>query len=143
MRYSRITIAALMLSLPAVAQPPSRSAVEQWLDGYGAAWEARDPAAAARLFTTDARYYETPWSEPFAGSDGIAEYWMSVTADQRNVAFDYELIALNADTAVAHWTASFELDSSGATLALDGVFVLTFDSAQQVSELREWWVLKP
>jgi hypothetical protein len=143
MKRSSITIAALMLCLPAAAQQPSRPAVEQWLDGYGAAWESRDPAAAARLFTTDALYYETPWSEPFAGSGGIADYWMSVTADQRNVEFDYELIALNADTAVAHWTASFELASSGATLALDGVFVLTFESAQQVSELREWWVLRP
>jgi hypothetical protein len=100
-------------------------------------------AAAARLFTENARYFETPWSEPFAGRDGIAEYWSGVTANQRNIDFTFDIIAINGARAVAHWNARFELASSGAELAIDGVFVLEFARSGIVSELREWWVLRP
>ena len=35
-----------------------------WLDAYGGAWETKEPAAAADLFTEDATYHETRFDEP-------------------------------------------------------------------------------
>ena len=40
---------------------------------------------------------------------------------------------------VAHWSAVFKLESTGKRVALDGVFVLTFNAAGQCTLLREWW----
>lgn len=39
-----------------------------WLSRYGAAWEARDPEAAAALFTEDAEYFWTPFGDPNPGT---------------------------------------------------------------------------
>src|SRR6185436_2064267 len=47
----------------------------QWLRAYQAAWEGRDPAAAAGLFTGDARYFWTPLVPPAQGPRAIAAAW--------------------------------------------------------------------
>ena len=122
-----------------VIQSLTSAALESWLERYGAAWEARDPALAGRLFTANAPYHEMPFDEPKSGRAGIEEYWRTVTADQRDVQFESEVIAVGGNTGIAHWSAKFRLESNGATVELDGVFVLEFDSAGLCSKLREWW----
>ena len=138
---SSIVLAASLACMTAAVEAPTlrSAALEAWLERYGAAWEARDATAATPLFTPDARYYEMPFDEPKAGRAGIEEYWRGVTADQRDVHFESEVIAVSGNTGVAHWSARFRLESTGATVALDGVFVLEFDSSGLCSTLREWW----
>lgn len=120
----------------------TRATLEGWLGRYKQAWEQRDAAAAASLFTENAAYHETPFDAPKAGRSGIRDYWAGVTADQRNVEFDSEVLGINGATGMASWTAHFTSASSGAHIALKGVFVLTFDATGLCSELREWWHVK-
>ena len=47
------------------------------------------------LFAEDARYHEMPFDEPKAGRVGIRDYWTMVTADQRNIDFKSQVIAVN------------------------------------------------
>ncbi len=126
----------------AQAKALTSTALESWLQQYGAAWVARDPAAAGKLFVADASYHEMPFDAPKQGRAAIEEYWRNVTAEQRDVKFESKVIAVNGNTGVAHWKASFRVASTGATLSLDGVFVLEFDDSGQCKSLREWWHLK-
>ena len=128
---------------PASAQQLTTAAVEKWLAGYERAWEFRDAAGAAELFTPNASYHEMPFEAPKAGQAGIREYWSSVTADQRDIDFKSQVVAVNGQTGVAHWSATFITASTGARVELDGMFVLTFDAGGRCSELREWWHLRP
>jgi ketosteroid isomerase-like protein len=114
-----------------------------WLTSYKGAWETRNAEAAGRLFTPDAIYCETPYTEPLRGRSSIRAYWKSVTADQRNIDFQSEVVATNGSVGVATWSASFTSTSTGATVELDGVFVLEFDIDNLCCELREWWLLRP
>jgi uncharacterized protein (TIGR02246 family) len=125
------------------AQPLTSTAVENWLTRYKDAWEQRDPAKAASLFTEHAPYHEMPFDVPKAGRNGIRDYWATVTADQRNVEFTSQLIAVTGQQAVARWSARLSSTSSGVRVELDGVFILTFDQKSGLcSELREWWHVK-
>lgn len=124
-------------------QTLENAALRRWLDDYGAAWERRDPDAAARLFTADASYRETPYAEPSRGRDGVREYWATVTANQRDVGFTAEILAIDGRTGVAQWTAAFTDAASGAPVELNGVFVLEFDAGGLCSMLREWWFVRP
>ena len=141
-RIGPLLIAAVLTALASTAQALTPAALEAWLQRYGAAWESRDPAAAGKLFLADASYHEMPFDAPKQGRAAIEEYWRKVTADQRDVKFESKLIAVNGNTGVAHGKATFRVASSGATLALDGVFVLEFDASGQCQSLREWWHLK-
>jgi ketosteroid isomerase-like protein len=113
--------------------------VEAWLARYGAAWESRDAEAAAALFTAEATYHEMPFDAPISGLDGIRDYWARVTADQREIHFTARPIVVSGNTGVAEWAANFRLESSGATIELNGVFVLEFDATGRCTSLREWW----
>ena len=121
------------------AQELTIAALQAWLTRYGQAWEQRDPAQAAALFTENAPYHEMPFDAPKAGRAGIRDYWTTVTADQRDVDFKSQVVAVNGRTGVARWSASLKSASSGARVELDGVFVLQFDASGLCSELREWW----
>ncbi|MCI0543742.1 MAG: nuclear transport factor 2 family protein [Actinobacteria bacterium] len=109
-----------------------------WLDRYGAAWEGLDPDTAAALFTTDARYHESPYAEPFQGAQGVREYWARVTADQMDVVFSYEVVGIAGEVGMTTWNSKLTAVSSGARVELDGVFLLEFEG-EECSRLREWW----
>jgi uncharacterized protein (TIGR02246 family) len=135
-------VCAAAFAGPSAGADLTRAALEQWLQRYEQAWETRDAARAAEIFTTDATYRETPFAEPFKGRAGIRDYWAGVTADQRDVDFRYDVIAVSGNVGVAHWSASLTQASSDAKVTLDGVFVLEFDAAGQLCRsLREWWHL--
>ena len=112
---------------------------EQWLQRYGDAWERADPSAAAQLFTEDCQYFEKPFSPPACGRDGVLRYWSAVPECQTDVSFRFRLLAVQVNTVIAHWSASFTRRASGSRVALDGVFVLEFDERGLCRTLREWW----
>jgi hypothetical protein len=133
-----LTLALLLSGGSVSAQELSTASLESWLARYEQAWEQRDPAQAAALFTENAPYHEMPFDAPKAGRAGIRDYWTTVTADQRNVDFKSQVVAVTGQTGVARWSASLTSAASGARIDLDGVFILKFDG-NLCSELREWW----
>ena len=116
--------------------------VEAWLEAYEEAWEKLDPEKAALIFTEDATYQVDPYSEPYIGRDAIYGYWATVTSDQKDVDFTAEVLAVTEDTGIAHWHSEFTQDSSGASIILDGIFVLKFSDDGKCESLKEWWSIK-
>ena len=139
-----LLFAGFLAALASAAQAKAldNTTLETWLQKYGAAWVARDATAAGPLFTADATYHEMPFDPVKQGRAAIQDYWKTVTADQRDIQFESKVIAVNGNTGVAHWKATFKVQSTGATIALDGVFVLEFDASGQCKSLREWWHVK-
>ena len=133
------TLALIVSGGSVSAQELTLASLESWLARYEQAWEQRDPAQAAALFAADAPYHEMPFDAPKAGRAGIRDYWATVTADQRNVDFKSQVVAVNGQTGVARWSASLTSAASGARVELNGVFILKFDGSGLCSELREWW----
>lgn len=100
--------------------------LDRWLRAYGRAWVTRDPEAAARLFSEDVTYHETPFDEPARGIEEVRRYWAENTAVQREVTFDHEVLALEGYRGIAHWRAEYVRPATGIRARLDGVFVLEF-----------------
>ncbi len=114
-----------------------------WLEAYGRAWEEQDPEQVVALFSDDATYQETPFSEPLRGRAAIQEYWRrAVVQAQKQVQFGFEILAIRENLAFASWDSSFTRISTGKRVYLDGIFVLNFDDHNLCRELREWWMRK-
>jgi hypothetical protein len=111
--------------------------VEEWLAGYRDAWERRDPAAAAALFTESAVYRVEPYAEPFEGAQGVHAYWTQVTATQADVHLEYGAPVVQGDRAAVEWWVT--LKSEGSPITLAGEFMLRFDDTGLCRELREYW----
>ena len=94
-------VAAALLSVvaPCAHAQLSTAKLESWLSGYREAWEKRDAERAAQLFTENARYQEMPFDAPKSGRAGIREYWTGVTADQRDIEFKSQAIAVTPSEA--------------------------------------------
>ena len=134
-----LAVAGMLGPTAVRAQDLSATALQTWLARYERAWETRSADAAAALFTETALYHEMPFDPPKVGRPGIREYWSTVTADQRDIDFRSDVIAVRGNTGVAHWAATFKLESTGAVVELDGMFVLEFDATGLCSSLQEWW----
>ena len=119
-----------------------KAAFAAWLDSYKRAWEARDPAAAAALFTPDASYREMPFEPPIEGAAAIAAYWARAVAGQKDVSFTYEVLACAGDEGLCHWHCAFTADPGGDHVDLDGIFRCRFADPAHVDRFQEWWHVK-
>jgi hypothetical protein len=116
-----------------------RETFEGWLDVYGRAWETRDQAAAAELFTQDAAYHETPFDKPMRGREEISNYWSDVPRFQDEIRFSYEILAASEKEGVAHWNADFLRLPARTPVRLDGILLAKLDADGRCTEFREWW----
>lgn len=136
--------------------------IQEFMQGYKAAWEQRDPSMFAALFHPDGQYHNTPFQVQ-RGTGQLVEYWKRVQL-QEDVQLRYEVLASTADSGIAHWhvtylVASEELfqiwaKSTGTNLVarkpgdplprmvLDGVLQASF-SGDLCAEARLWWHSMP
>jgi len=110
-----------------------------WLEAYRVAWQGRDPQAAAELFAENGTYQVTPFVEPLRGRAAILAYWREVARTEENVQFGFEVLAVTAQSGMAHWWASFVIVPQGLHTKLDGIFLISLNGAGHCASLREWW----
>lgn len=116
------------------------SAFEHWLQRYGKAWESGSPEDALCLFSTDAKYFETPFDPPMVGHGAIREYWTEGAKNsQTDIRFTAQPISYDGRIGYALWHASFVRAASGVRVELDGVLSAQFDSQMQCVVFKEWW----
>lgn len=112
---------------------------EHWLNAYKRAWENLGTAASVALFTDDATYQVSPFSEAIRGREALTAYWSNVAVSQVDVHFDYQVLAVNDELGVNHWSASFIKRKTGKLVHLDGIFVVKLNPDELCFEFREWW----
>ncbi len=113
--------------------------LSSWLDAYGRAWEARDPDAAASLFTEEATYQWGPFEEPLRGRKAIRERWASAVDAQADVSFGHEPLAVGEGRGLARWWVSFAVPVARQRVRLEGIFQVALDDDGSCNEFREWW----
>lgn len=83
--------------------------IEQFMQGYKQAWEARDEHRFAALFTADGEYHNTPFAVQ-TGPAELAEYWRRIKL-QDNPQLRYEVLATTANGGIAHWHVTYQVAS--------------------------------
>src|SRR5262245_20107110 len=117
--------------------------VQEWVDAYAQAWHDRDADAAAGLFTEDSSYRSHPLQEPNRGTDGVHEYWSSVTATQDRVDVRMGRPIESSDgrrAAVEFWVRML---NGGVEVTLVGILFLRFAEDGRCEDLRETWIFEP
>lgn len=112
---------------------------ESWLLRYGAAWEARDSKAAVDLFSPDAEYYWTPFDPPQRGREQIGAAWEGAVTQQRDIHFEFEILAVTSTRNIAGWRTKLTSMPTGEKVRLDGILIAEFDDGGLCRVFREWW----
>lgn len=83
--------------------------IEQFMQGYKAAWEAKDESMFAALFAADGIYRNTPFAVQ-RGHAQLAEYWRRVKL-QEGVELTFEVLATTRSGGIAHWHVTYQVAS--------------------------------
>jgi len=83
--------------------------IHRFMQGYKAAWEARDERIFCALFAAGGEYHNTPFAVQ-RGHAALAEYWRRVKL-QDDVRVDYEILASEASSGIAHWHVTYRVAS--------------------------------
>jgi hypothetical protein len=110
-----------------------------WLQGYQSAWESRDAAAAAKLFSADARYHWTPLVPPQRGPAEIAAAWDAAVSQQRDIHFAFNVFGVSGSTGMATWRADFTRLPDQFKVRIEGVLSAEFAAPGECRVFREWW----
>jgi hypothetical protein len=98
-----------------------------WMEAYKAAWIEQEPDQIVRLFTPDAYYRERRFRPQLEGIGAIHRYWdLNIRALQRDIAFDYDLLATRGNKAFVHWRAHFTWLPIFGIMELDGIAQIAF-----------------
>jgi len=113
--------------------------VDDWIEGYGRAWESGDDQAVGELFTHDAIYWSHPFRRPFHGREAIRAYWRQATGSLTSISLEFGHPVTEGARAAVEWWAI--LRSKQGTATLPGALILRFDQHGSCEELREYWHL--
>lgn len=83
--------------------------IEQFMQGYKAAWEQRDESLFCALFAADGEYHNTPFAVQ-RGHAQLAAYWQRVRL-QEEVEVRYDILAATPAGGIAHWHVTYQVAS--------------------------------
>jgi SnoaL-like domain len=118
--------------------------LERWLNEYTRTSLAHDPAAEEELFSVTARYFASPWDEPYSGREAIMAFWAKEMNGPRLEDAWCRPVAIGPEVAVAEWWGRYEPEpgeKQGAEYS--SLFTLRFDDGGRCSEFKEWYLAKP
>lgn len=83
--------------------------IEQFMQGYKAAWEGRDESLFCALFAIGGTYHNTPFAEQ-RGHEQLAQYWQRIKL-QDDISVTYEILASTPSSGIAHWHVTYQVTS--------------------------------
>ncbi|UOY02806.1 YybH family protein [Blastococcus sp. PRF04-17] len=110
-----------------------RAGVMRWVAEYERVWRAGDLAGVTRLFTEDARYLTSPYSEPRTGHAEIQDFWL----DDAGLTFEVgaEPVAVEGRDAVVRLEVRY---GDPQPQEYRDLWVLRFASDGRVEHFEEW-----
>ena len=112
-----------------------------WLVRYVDAWRLNDPVAIGDLFSLDVRYAFDPFSEAVVGRPAVVAAWLTDPDEPGSWEADYEVLAVDGDTYVAHGRTRYLTDDrADIDREFANVFVCRFDAEGRCNEFTEWFM---
>jgi SnoaL-like protein len=110
--------------------------IDTWMVRYLEAWTTNDPAAIGLLFTDDAVYRPTPFSEGWRGRNAIVAGWLDRKDETGDWTFRHEVLCDSPNRGVVRgWTGYPRLGAD-----YSNIWLVEFAADGRCREFIEWWV---
>ena len=110
----------------------------QLLEAFGRGWQGGDVDAIVAVFSPDAVFLETPFSERSVGSDAIRAYWKDVPTNQAEVTFKSGEIYTAGPWFATEFRCTYRRRRTGEWVDARGaIFCETKDG--KIAEMRMYW----
>lgn len=127
------------MSDPATASAPDTRALGRSLiDRFGAGWSRPSIDELMTVFTTDAVFVETPFSEPIRGAEAIRRWWLDVPYSQSEITFTSGEIYVAGPWFSTEFKCVFRRKRTGEWVDARGA-IFCETSNGLISEMRMYW----
>ena len=116
----------------------TKTELTEWLETFKLGWIKKKKDIVLKLFSKTEKYYERPFK---AGTtqEEIEGYWHDID-NLDDIEFDYEIVALDGNTACVHWDNKYCYE--GSRYHLDGIYTIKFNENKECIEFRQWWFME-
>jgi uncharacterized protein (TIGR02246 family) len=112
------------------------------LEAFGRAWERGDVDGIVSVFTPDAVFLATPFSDKSVGLDAIKSYWSDVPRNQAEVTFKAGEIYVAGPWFASEFRTTYRRRRTGDWVDTRGaLFCETKDG--KIAEMRMYWHRSP
>lgn len=119
-----------------MTQNVDRATVVEWVEGYRRAWDSNEPDDIRALFTENAEYSTEPWAPPWRGHKGIVDAWLEARDEPGDTTFEWELVAVDGDTAVIRALTDYVFEST-----YYNVWLIRFGNGGRADSFTEWYMI--
>ena len=123
--------------------PSDRGAHERWLATYRRAWQTDDPADIAALFTEDATYSPSPFSEPWRGRDAIVSEWINRGDSGAAWSFEHEILAVDGPVGVIEGLTTYDATDTDPEGVYANIWIVDLAPDGKARSFAEFWVQRP
>jgi tRNA (guanine37-N1)-methyltransferase len=117
-----------------------RTAVDDWVGRYVAAWGSNDAEEIGALFTDDADYFTAPFRTPWHGRAEIVREWLGRKDDPGTWTFEHEVAGIDGDTAFVRGRTVYTSVGDPDPGPFVNMWQIRFAPDGRASEFVEWWM---
>lgn len=111
---------------------------KDWLNKLEKAWVDLDPKNAVNLFSKDVEYYESALKVPCQNWNEVFDLWKVVPANQKDVSFNYDILAISKGLCVVNWRMERTQLPQLTHQKIDGIFVLRLNEDGLCNYFKQW-----
>jgi uncharacterized protein (TIGR02246 family) len=116
----------------------SRTSARDLIDTFARGWAKGQTDLIVSVFTADAVFVETPFSEPLQGSEALRRYWSEVPANQSEITVTTGEVYLAGPWFATEFKAVFRRRRTGEWVEAKGA-IFCETAGGLVSEMRMYW----
>jgi hypothetical protein len=111
-----------------------RVALERWNERYERLWRTAGTDGLSELFTADATYLPSPWSQPISGLDALAVFWEEERdGPDEQFTLTWEVVAVEGDVGVTRVEVTYDRGAMWRNL-----WIVRLNADGRCTAFEEW-----
>jgi hypothetical protein len=110
--------------------------LDDWMDGYVAAWASGEAGQIAELFTDDAVYDPQTSAGEWDGLENIVHRWQEIDDDEDNWEFEWRPLVETDDVAVVVGRTRY----LEPPMSYRNLFIIRFSDDGRCYDFTEWYI---
>jgi len=127
---------------PAPTTSDTRALGRELVDAFAAGWSKGDVKQILEVFSEQAVFVETPFSEPRTGWDAIRAYWIDIPYNQSEITVTTGEIYVAGPWFSTEFRAVFRRRRTGEWVEARGALFCETDGGK-ITEMRMYWHRRP
>ena len=109
-----------------------------WTREFMESWKQLDWKKTLEAIDKNVEYYENPIDIPCRDFDEVISLWNVVADNQKDIIYDYKIIAYNDTTCIINWQMTRTMTKTNKKQDIDGIFQISLSEEGTCTYFKQW-----